>query len=1178
MLPTPLEALAALQEATARMTARPLAHGMTRTGAVVRIPDDLPVVVIGDLHGQWKNLDVILQHDELAEQVQRGQIVLVILGDVVHSEGTTLEARLAMDSSLITMQKILELMAASPPGHVLYLLGNHDASLHAPTIDRTNLGEVYERAMRGAYGDDYVEAYRQFLGRSPLIVTGQGFVACHAIDQVAADWAAYEQLEAMDVGHPVVQQVIQAGADGQSVGAVERFLREAGQPAATLVTGHHHLHDGAWFLRDPRIPQHLILYAGRDTGHAHLGYARFDGGHLTPVEIMAAGLEEWDRIIRDLLGDAEPARTNAIFALEAKPLDAAVHVLPLLENNSVGARNAAIVLLGKAFAEHQRIRGLEPEFLARAIEALVQQLRNPDVHVRRLAVEALSQSGPQALARMFEATEDPNPQIRHGALRVLRQMETAYGAVEEWLSTPPTDAQWDQVRADLKAAEPQVRAQAIGRWFSYAQRHMFSTGTPVPIRNQEILEVLAAQIPMEHGIALVSFGQGLTPGEFDLIVLVKNKVIGTSFVKSLQSVAESLGFEIDTAVFGEHRLVVTPKELGEAFTPVPNADMPLRLTALMKFQLVQGDRTLFDEAIRGVWGQWPIEDAFEVIADGHSSPHSAKVALRSIQRISWLGQLLLEARGVIIDNPLDIPSGLQGMTRESLIDAKTRDRLLDYYSKGLRSRALHVWDPDPKGQEEIRPEGPLRERLQRQIWGEGGESRAIQTLDEIERAIAAQRDALTLAGLEETREGADSPEVWAQVQLARLLQAWQTVVGLYERELLGTRLAVLAPKDSEVNTVAEIMDATYDVYARAADDGIPMRAEDWIRINQILIERVGARWQARPTDIPAAEVLDLVREAVQAVMPAKTHDQLDRLIIGMTFPGLPVVARYAQEPVVTAVAERRFPASAWLDQANALASKGDIKGAVRGAQMVIYLLRREGLTTTDQKTALDVLQWAETQLSEVAQYQSTRETIRTIADALEQRPIGQLEPQVLDALMDERDALELSVAWDVTRLVHAMGPRKLGTAAIGLSTTAVTSPSGRALLDLMDRLARGERVPESAALVVVVGEGAEASRAQHPSITVVAESSEAAASVLVGRGVGSLPYLATPEETAALTGALDRRNLPIRVNSIPLNNVSLDLLLEIVLKNLVGPEAMAQARVDLRQLAHNLKQLASLGV
>ena len=1062
-LPSPAEALVALQEATARMTARPLAHSIRRTGAVVRIPDDLPVVVIGDLHGQWKNLDAILKHDDLAEQVRRGQVVLVILGDAVHPEGATREARLAMGPSLVTMQRILELIAASPPGHVLYPLGNHDASLHAPVVDGVNLGEVYERALQVAYGDDYVAVYRQFLRASPLIATGRGFVACHAIDEVAEPWSAYEQLEAVDGTEPVVQQVVRARRGDQSAHAVEHFLQAAGQSSATLITGHQHLQDGGWFLHDPLIPRHLTLYAGRDTGRAHLGYARLDGGRLTLVEIGAAGLEEpaaqpkGSR--RTFLTGALAVGVTAAFGLWAvwnrtqQPSITKTDVQRMLEQ---AIREFGGVPLGEDTAR---------DYLQRYLEYF---LNTEDVW---------SDAGPRAPFMTVFETE------KGGRLTTRLYMD----------------------RSTVEAFKARFEIPTIRRLF-----------TACLIKEAAHLANLPVAAPRAQE--------------------TQNRI--DRFVRRFEEVH---GRDDDPRLQDDARMVVAP--------------------------LINEERRGFETMFAFMMAApKPLDKSQPDASPGQSSDAI----------LGTLAHNLLKQ----VQDAKDSSGGFDRQKYAAILLVMLHNSMLGADPKlAKQERAFHI---ALRAEARTRPARPLytfQESTGRWVIDldnySSATAPAFLTDPRYEPSESPPTRPAPRTGLEEPL-GADTPEIWAQVQQARLVQAWQTVVALYERELLGARLAVLSPEDPEVNTVAEIMDATYGVYARAQDDGIPMDVEDWIRVNQILIERVEARWQTQPTEIPEDEVFNLVREAVQAVMPAKTHGQLDRLIVGMIFPGLPVVERYAQESVATAV-ERRSPVSVWLNKARTLVTEENVEGAIRGAQMVIHLLRQGPLTTADQETALHVLRWAETQLSEVAQDQSTQQTIRAIADALERRPVGHLDPQVLQAPMEERDELEMAVAWDVTRLVHAMGSRKLGAVAIGLSTTAVVDPSGRALLDFMDRLARDMPALEFTSLIFVVGDGAEAFRAQHPSIHVAVETPEAAAPELARWGVGSLPYLATPEEAAALTGALGRGNTPIRINAIPLN-ASLDLVLEIVLRNLAEPTAVTEAGVDLRRLAQNLKQLASLGV
>ncbi|MBI4549890.1 MAG: hypothetical protein HY714_03075, partial [Candidatus Omnitrophica bacterium] len=57
-----------------------------RQGVTLNLPADKEVVLIGDLHASLDNLLKILENENTLERILKGEVVLVILGDAVHSE------------------------------------------------------------------------------------------------------------------------------------------------------------------------------------------------------------------------------------------------------------------------------------------------------------------------------------------------------------------------------------------------------------------------------------------------------------------------------------------------------------------------------------------------------------------------------------------------------------------------------------------------------------------------------------------------------------------------------------------------------------------------------------------------------------------------------------------------------------------------------------------------------------------------------------------------------------------------------------------------------------------------------------------------------------------------------------------------------------------------------------
>ena len=110
-------------------------------------------IIIGDLHGNHKNLRAILDHEKNLQKVEQNKAVLLFLGDAVHNDrsGFTYE----MDSSIEIMDIILGLINDYPQ-NVIYLLGNHDS--FEPELSKMGIqqGLLYRDALIYARGKQYV--------------------------------------------------------------------------------------------------------------------------------------------------------------------------------------------------------------------------------------------------------------------------------------------------------------------------------------------------------------------------------------------------------------------------------------------------------------------------------------------------------------------------------------------------------------------------------------------------------------------------------------------------------------------------------------------------------------------------------------------------------------------------------------------------------------------------------------------------------------------------------------------------------------------------------------------------------------------------------------------------------------------------------------------------------------
>ncbi|HTP58403.1 MAG TPA: hypothetical protein VMM82_05755, partial [Spirochaetia bacterium] len=90
-------------------------------GGLIEFParEKREFIIIGDLHGNHKNLRAILDHDDNLKKVEQDKAVLLFLGDAVHNDRSGFAYE--MESSIQTMDIIVGLIN-DHPRNVIYLL------------------------------------------------------------------------------------------------------------------------------------------------------------------------------------------------------------------------------------------------------------------------------------------------------------------------------------------------------------------------------------------------------------------------------------------------------------------------------------------------------------------------------------------------------------------------------------------------------------------------------------------------------------------------------------------------------------------------------------------------------------------------------------------------------------------------------------------------------------------------------------------------------------------------------------------------------------------------------------------------------------------------------------------------------------------------------------------------
>jgi hypothetical protein len=266
----------------------PLASGAP--GALLQIPDEQNLVIIGDLHANIDNLLKTLTENCLIAHLAAGSATLVILGDAVHSE---LPGEMdKMDSSVLMMDLLFKLKCEFPE-NFFYLLGNHDSFDTEISKGGFSQGVLMRKRLRELRGDEYVGEMQKFYDLLPLIMTSRTCAACHAAPPRKR--LSHDYIVALREQPKTVKEILTnrlkrshylAGYDKKDV---KRFRSSLDLPKkAALVVGHTPLDPFNSFWKNAgNIKGHHIIYSGHLDGPSLFMQVR---GKMIPLTYPAEPL------------------------------------------------------------------------------------------------------------------------------------------------------------------------------------------------------------------------------------------------------------------------------------------------------------------------------------------------------------------------------------------------------------------------------------------------------------------------------------------------------------------------------------------------------------------------------------------------------------------------------------------------------------------------------------------------------------------------------------------------------------------------------------------------------------------------------------------------------------------------------------------------------------------------
>jgi len=235
-----------------------------RPGTLVRLPDEVTPILIGDLHAQIDNLMNILSENQFLESLENGTACLIILGDAVHSEmGDQMED---MTGSMLMMDFIFKLKTRFP-NQVFHIRGNHDS--FAPGVSKGGIpqGLLWEKHLVDERGARYKQEMDRYYDQLPYVVLAKDFLACHA--SPPSRKVKLEMLINANEHEGLIEQLIhnrvkRSGYPGGYTSKdVKRFRKGLGLgPNFPFIVAHNPLNEtGTLWLNAGDIENHHIVFS-----------------------------------------------------------------------------------------------------------------------------------------------------------------------------------------------------------------------------------------------------------------------------------------------------------------------------------------------------------------------------------------------------------------------------------------------------------------------------------------------------------------------------------------------------------------------------------------------------------------------------------------------------------------------------------------------------------------------------------------------------------------------------------------------------------------------------------------------------------------------------------------------------------------------------------------------------
>jgi len=139
-------------------------------GGLVVIEGAKRLIVVGDLHGRYDNLENILKDKSNLRGILDGSAQLIFTGDAIHPRSSKTNSPEAYEDSFCVMLLIMTLKAENP-FNVHYLVGNHDhAHVGGAPAGRGSVRQdaLFEKYVVEKFGKRVYRCYKKFVMNCPV--------------------------------------------------------------------------------------------------------------------------------------------------------------------------------------------------------------------------------------------------------------------------------------------------------------------------------------------------------------------------------------------------------------------------------------------------------------------------------------------------------------------------------------------------------------------------------------------------------------------------------------------------------------------------------------------------------------------------------------------------------------------------------------------------------------------------------------------------------------------------------------------------------------------------------------------------------------------------------------------------------------------------------------------------